>query len=67
MDEKNNYQNQKGINKKVFLIGGLLIASATFTVINILSLFILNVKMGYILIVISVVSLLIIVTCIYLV
>ncbi|SEW01150.1 methyl-accepting chemotaxis protein [[Clostridium] fimetarium] len=65
--EKNKFQNQRGVAKKVFLVGLLLIAAATFTVINIFCLLVLNVKTGYLLISISLASLLAILTDIYLV
>ena len=67
MDKNNNLQNKRGIVNKVLLVGFLLIVAAIFAVVNAISLFMLNLKTGYILISISAASLLMILTCIYLV
>jgi len=67
MDKNNNLQNKRGIVNKVLLVGFLLIVVAIFAVVNAISLFMLNLKTGYILISISAASLLMILTCIYLV
>ena len=66
MDRRSDLRNQRGIDKKIFLIGLILIAVAMFTVINIVGLFMLNGKTGYIFITILVVSLIAILLGIYL-
>ena len=66
MDRRSDLRNQRGIDKKIFLIGLILIVVAMFTVINIVGLFMLNGKTGYIFITILVVSLIAILLGIYL-
>jgi len=66
MNKKISFQNQKGINQKVFLMRGLLIAVAAFAVINVSIILMLNLKIGYILIATSTASILAILICIYL-